>query len=99
MSTLTLEERLERLERIVASGEVNMKAKAMCEDDVIVAYRVSKSTLKRMRNGYTKDGEFISPKLFKWSSRNGRDIIYDVAELNKVFERTPATPYADKHAA
>lgn len=99
MSTLTLEQRLERLERIVASGEVNLKAKAMCEEDVIVAYRTSKSTLKRLRNGYIKDGEFVSPKLFKWSSRNGRDIIYDVAELNKVFERTPATPYAQKSVA
>ena len=86
--SLNIEQRLERLERMWAAGMININVRQMAEEDVMVVYRVSKSYLKQLRNGYTKkDGTVVAPKLFKWSHRNGRDIMYDVDELNQVFKR------------
>lgn len=84
-------QRLQRLETKldkVLGGEVT-RPKRMKEADVIKEYGVGRYRLQQLRRGYKKNGIQYDPVLFKWAHRNGRDIDYDVAELDEVFKRTP----------
>lgn len=83
-------QRLVKIETMLAkvlNGEVK-KPKRMPEAEVIKCYGVKRSKLQQMRNGYTHNGRFYDPVLFKWGHRNGRHIDYDVEELEEVFKQT-----------
>ena len=86
----TVEERIERLERIILSSKVKLR-KVISEEDAMIIYNVGKSRLKQLRRGFrNKGGEFIPPQLFKWSHVNGRNFEYDLEEMEAFFKREQA---------
>jgi len=60
----------------------------MKEKDVCIKYDISASRLKQLRLGCIKNGVKHPPVLFNWASIKGRRIDYEIAELEKLFQRT-----------
>lgn len=82
--------RLLRIERMLKeqAPEAKPVTKRLPEKTVIEQYGVSRHVLQRLRMGYKRaDGIKVSPALFKWGHRKGRDFDYDVEELDKVLGR------------
>lgn len=85
-----MEKRLIRMEGMLKEALTQVQpvvSKRIPEKQAIVEYNVSQNVLRRMRLGYKRsDGMRISPMLFKWGTRNGRNIDYDREELDAVLK-------------
>lgn len=85
-----MEKRLIRMEGLLKEALTQVQpplSKRIPEKQAIVEYNVSQNVLRRMRLGYKRsDGVRISPMLFKWGTRNGRNIDYDREELDAVLK-------------
>ncbi len=87
-----MEKRLQRIEQMLKEALNNVQpalSKRLPEKQVMQEYNVSQHVLRRLRLGYKRsDGMRISPMLFKWGARNGRNIDYDREELDNVLKST-----------
>jgi hypothetical protein len=85
-----MEKRMIRIETLLKEALTQVQpalSKRVPEKQAIIEYNVSQNVLRRLRLGYKRsDGMRISPMLFKWGTRNGRNIDYDREELDTVLK-------------
>lgn len=81
--------RIEKMLKEVIEQTPPPQSKRITEKEAIKEYGVSQHVLRRLRLGYIRsDGMKVSPVLFNWGHRKGRNFDYDREELDSVLKRT-----------
>lgn len=86
--TPTQEKLIQQFNRNVAWLQQKERKRTMIsERDAMTIFDIGKDRLRQLRLGYNYKGRPIEKVLFKWKSKNGRRIEYDLQELEKFFNR------------